>query len=124
MSKSVKVATGKVDSFFKRSLERARKLDGGGKLAEEIRITFEDPADLVKVLTTERIRVLREVRLKPSPLTVLAFKLKRDRTAVKRDVKVLTASGLVTTHEEANPGHGLQKVIEPLAKKYTLTATI
>jgi predicted transcriptional regulator len=124
MSKTVKVATGSVDAFFKRSLERACKLDSGDKLAEEIRVTFEDPSDLVKVLTPERIRVLREVRFKPSPLSILAVKLKRDRTAVKRDVKVLTSSGLVKTHEEVNPGHGLQKVIEPLAKKYTLTATI
>ena len=40
----------------------------------------------------------------------LAVVLKRDRTAVKRDVKILASLGLVTT--------------QPLAAKYELVATI
>lgn len=120
----VSVATGTVDGFFKRSLDRARILDRGGKLRAEIRLTFEDPADLVRVLSTQRIRVLRTVRTQPSAVSDLAHILKRDRKAVSRDVKVLESHGLVRTYEQPNPGHGLMRIVEPLAAKYQLVATI
>jgi len=69
-----------------------------------MRLTFEDPADLLRLLTVQRLRVLRAVRQQPAPLSDLARTLKRDRTAVKRDVKVLVTYGLVKTHEETNRG--------------------
>jgi len=43
---------------------------------------------------------------------------------VKRDVKILTSFGLVTIHEESNPGHGRRKNVRPLASRYELVATI
>ena len=49
--KRPKVDTGTVGAFFKKSLDRARKLDRGEKLPAELRLTFEDPADLLRVLT-------------------------------------------------------------------------
>lgn len=124
MSKTFKVRTGSAEGFFNRSLDRARKLDRGERLPEEVSITFEDTDDFLKVLSPERIRVLKEIRLGPASLAVLALNLKRDRTAVRRDVRVLASSGLVKTHEVINPGHGRQKIVEPLAARYTLTATI
>ncbi|HEX5431297.1 MAG TPA: hypothetical protein VFW83_04990 [Bryobacteraceae bacterium] len=120
----VRVATGTAGEFFRRSLERARKLDRGEKLPAEIRLTFEDPADLLRVLSTERIRVLHTVRVMPRPVSGLASILKRDRKAVSRDVKILESFGLVRTHSEPNPGHGSMKIVEPLASRYQLIATI
>jgi predicted transcriptional regulator len=120
----LKVSTGTVQAFFEGSLERARKLDRREKLPTEMRLIFEDPADLLRVLTVERVRVLRAVRKKPAPVTDLAIALRRDRTAVKRDVKILNSFGLVKIHEETNPGHGRRKIVEPLASKYELVATI
>jgi predicted transcriptional regulator len=120
----IRVATGGSGDFFKRSLARARKLDRGEKLPAEIRLTFEDPADLIRVLSAERIRVLRAVRMSPQPVSDLANILKRDRKSVSRDVKLLESFGLVRTHAEPNPGHGLMKIVEPLAAKYHLVATI
>jgi predicted transcriptional regulator len=118
------VAAGSAAAFFERSLARARQLDAGSTLAPEMRLTFEDPADLLKLLTVQRLRVLRAVRHKPAPLSELARTLKRDRAAVRRDVSVLVSFGLVKAHEEPNPGHGRRKVIEPLASKFELVATI
>ena len=120
----VKLGTGSADVFFDRSLARARRLDRGEKLPSEMRITFEDPSDLMRVLSAERVRVLHTVRMKPRPISGLAAILKRDRKAVSRDVKVLESFGLVKTHEALNPGHGMMKVVEPLAAKYQLVATI
>jgi hypothetical protein len=55
--------TGTTEDFFARSLKRARRLDRGEKLAAEIRLTFEDPADLLRVLTAQRVRVIHAVRI-------------------------------------------------------------
>jgi predicted transcriptional regulator len=118
------VGTGTPEAFFERSLNRARKLDRGEALPAEMRLTFEDPADLLRLLTAQRVRVLHAVRTQPAPVSDLARLLNRDRTAVKRDVKVLLSFGLVKTYAETNPGHGRRKIVEPLASKYELSATI
>jgi len=120
----VTVSSGTVEAFIGRSLERARKMDRGEKLPSEIIMTFEDPSDLVRVLSTERVRVLHAVRAKPAPVSELAMILRRDRKAVRRDVSLLQSFGLVNTREELNPGHGRRRVIEPRAAKYQLVATI
>lgn len=123
-AKNLNVSAGTTEDFFERSLKRARRLDRSEKLAAQIRLTFEDPADLLRVLTAQRVRVIRAVREKPAAVSDLAIVLKRDRTAVKRDVKILTSLGLVKIQEEANPGHGRRKIVRPLASKYELVATI
>jgi predicted transcriptional regulator len=125
MIKNVKLETGTVDEFFERSKVRAEKLDRGEKLPAEFRITFEDPADLLRVLSAERLRVLYAIRKKTKPtISGLATILKRDRRAVSRDVKLLEGLGLLKTRNEANPGHGVMTVVEPLAEKYRLEATV
>ena len=123
-SKDLTVTAGTVEGFFERSLTRARRLDRREKLPAEMRLTFEDPGDLLRALTPQRVRVIHAVRKKPVPVSDLAVALKRDRSAVKRDVKVLTSLGLVRTYEEKNPGHGRRKIVEPFASKYELVATI
>jgi predicted transcriptional regulator len=122
--KNVRVSTGTAEAFFERSLNHARNLDRGEKLPAEMRLTFEDPADFLRALTAQRVRVLHAVRKKPAAVSDLAIVLKRDRTAVKRDVTILISLGLVKSHEETNPGHGRRNIIEPLASKYELVATI
>jgi predicted transcriptional regulator len=120
----VTVSPGTVETFIGRSLERARRIDRGDRLPSEITLTFEDPADLVQVLSAERVRVIHAIRKKPAAVSELAATLQRDRKAVKRDVSLLESYGLVNTREEINPGHGRKRVIEPRAAKYQLVATI
>ena len=123
----VVVGTGTVDEFFKRAHEDARKMDRGELIPPEIRVTFEDPIEMLRALSVERMRVLKTVQkhraAKPT-VSSLAVMLKRDRKAVSRDVKVLESFGLLKTREQQNPGHGIMKVVEPLAEKYYLTAMI
>ena len=125
MIKKVRLDTGTVGEFFERSKVRAEKLDRGEKLPAEFRITFEDPADLLRAISPERLRVLYTIRRKTKPtISRLAVILKRDRRAVSRDVKLLEGLGLLRTRNEANPGHGVMTVVEPLAEKYHLEATV
>jgi predicted transcriptional regulator len=123
-TEGLRLSVGSAEDFFARSLERARRLDRRERLPRELRLTFEDPADLLRVLTARRVSLLQAVRTRPGGVSELAERLKRDRTAVKRDVRVLTTFGLVQTREEVNPGHGRRKVVEPLAERYELVATI
>ena len=124
MTTKVILETGTAADFFERTKEHAKKLDRGERLAPEIRLTFEDPADLLRVLSVERLRVLRTIRKKKSTVSGLAITLRRDRKAVSRDVKLLESLGMLRTHTEPNPGHGVNTVVEPLAEKYHLTATL
>jgi predicted transcriptional regulator len=118
------VASGTVEEYISRSLDRARKLDRGERFPAEMTMTFEDPSDLVRVLSAERVRVLHALRKKPAPVSELAVTLRRDRTAVRRDVSVLESFGLVDSREEPNPGHGRRRIIAARAAKYQLVATI
>jgi predicted transcriptional regulator len=124
MKNKVTLEIGTLDEYVERSRERAKKLDRGEKLAPEIRLTFEDPADLLRVLAGERLRVLRTIREQRTTVSGLAAILRRDRKAVSRDVKLLESLGLLKTYRESNPGHGVNTIVEPLAKKYHLTATL
>jgi len=95
MNKKVKVSvTGDgVKGFFDRVREHARKLDRGEELAPEITVSFENASDMMRVLSAQRIRLLRVARKKATPVSELAVRLKRDTRAVGRDVDLLERFG-------------------------------
>ncbi len=111
-----------LEGFRKRSVERARKMDRGEKLQAEKSITFESPIEMAKVLTPERIRLYQAVKRKEISVTNLATGLRRDRSSVSRDVRLLELKGLLTTHQVSNPGHGRVKMVAAPVEKLTLVA--
>ena len=125
MNKNVKVrVTGDgVKGFFDRAREHARKLDRGEELAPEITVSFENASDMMRVLSAQRIRLLRVAR-KKATVSDLAVGLRRDTRAVGRDVDLLERFGLLRTRYEKNPGHGKRRIVESRAAKYQLIATI
>ncbi len=125
MSKNkVTVATGGIDEFFDRVRSNAAKLDRGEAIRPAITITFEDPLEMLQVLTAERVRLLRKAKAGAVSISDLASGLKRDVRAVSRDVVRLEKAGLLRTTYRINPGHGKHKVVEPVASEYALMATI
>jgi predicted transcriptional regulator len=128
MSKNVKVRVTNdgVKGFFDRAREHARKLDRNEKLAPEMTISFENPSDIMLILSPQRVRVLEFAKKKrgATPVSALASGLKRDTRAVSRDVELLEQFGLLRTRYEANPGHGRRRIVEPCAEKYQLIATV
>ena len=120
----VNIATGAADQFFNRVRSHAAKLDRGETIPAEITITFEDPLEMLNVLTSERVRLLRWTKAGALPIADLAFGLNRDVRAVSRDVVRLEKAGLLRTSYRANPGHGRCKVVEPVAREYNLTAIL
>ncbi|MGD0830766.1 MAG: hypothetical protein ABR907_07475, partial [Terracidiphilus sp.] len=119
----VTIATGDAEGFFDRVRSHTAKLDRGEVISPSISITFEDPLEMLNVLTAERVRLLRWAKTGSQPIAELASGLKRDVRAVSRDVVRLEKAGLLRTSYRINPGHGRYKVVEPVARKYNLTAS-
>lgn len=108
------------EGFAKRSLERAKKIDQGKRIAPSRALTFESPMQMFEVLTVQRLRVVEMARTKPYSVTGLAKELKRDPKSVRRDVAKLEQYGVVRTREEINPGHGRVKIVEAVAQRFEL----
>jgi predicted transcriptional regulator len=79
---------------------------------------------MLNVLTSERVRLLRRAKAGAVPIAELASGLNRDVRAVSRDVLRLEKAGLLRTSYRANPGHGRCKIVEPVARHYSLTASL
>lgn len=120
----VTLKTGSTEDFFDRLRDHAEKLDKGETLLPGITITFEDPEDLLEILTAERVRLLRRVKGEAQRISALAAGLERDIRAVSRDVSLLEKAGLLRTSYIPNPGHGRLKVVEPVAQEYKLVANL
>lgn len=120
----VTITTGSVDDFFRSVRENAARLDAGKSIAPGTTIIFEDPLEMLNVLTYERMRLLRTAKKGAVPIAKLASELDRDLRAVSRDVVRLEKAGLLRTSYQANPGHGRYKIVEPIAKEYLLSAVI
>ncbi len=120
----ITITTGSVEEFLSRVRENAAKLDKGESIAPGTTIMFEDPLEMLNVLTYERVRLLRTAKQGALPIATLASELDRDLRAVSRDVVRLERAGLLRTSYRANPGHGRCKIVEPVAKEYLLSAMI
>jgi predicted transcriptional regulator len=118
------VGSGSTEDFFDRSRAQAEALDRGESLPAEIRITFEDPLELLSVLSAERVRLLQRAKTGAQALAELASGLQRHARAVHRDVAILENAGLLRTRYQTNPGHGRRKVVEAVAQRYNLSADL
>lgn len=105
------ITTGGPDEFFRRGKQIARLVDQGKPIPCERTISFEDPDDLVRLVTTAKLLLIREVRDCPGSITDLALRLHRDRSSVKRDVEALHRIGLLEVEEKPLPGHGRFKEV-------------
>jgi len=95
-----------VEAFFERGRALAHLADRARRIPPRQVVTFDDIESLLQVLTTKRVLLLKQVRTAPGSITDLARKLKRDRSAVTRDVQ------------------RKQKWITPIARDIHLTATL
>lgn len=116
------IKTATEDDFFTRGKQLAALVDAGKALPEEHTITFEDPLEMVRVLSAARIVLLRAVKMHPGSITSLSTRLKRDRSAVTRDVAILKKAGLVTVEQKVLPGHGRMKEVKTTAHRLKLEA--
>jgi predicted transcriptional regulator len=106
-----------VEAFFERGRRAAELADQGKRIPQSRVVAFEAVEDLVRVLTGKRILLLKSVTQTPGSIAELARRLKRDRSAVARDVQMLERYGVVKVSEKPLPGHGRQKWVRPMARE-------
>ena len=94
--KQLTIKTGTEADFFSRGRELAKAADRGEMLLESHIISFEDPADMMKLITEGRLALFRAVKEMPGSISEVAHRLRRNRSAVKRDIDALAQAGLVT----------------------------
>lgn len=110
------------EAFFERGRKTAKLADREIRIPLQSVIAFEDVESLLHVLTEKRVLLLREVKQSPASIAALATRLRRDRSAVTRDVQILEKFGILQVTEKTLPGHGRQKWITPLAREIQVTA--
>jgi predicted transcriptional regulator len=74
------------DTFFKRGRKLARLADRKERISDTRVVAFEDVGSLLSVLREKRVLLLKEVKLTPELISALARRLKRDRSAVSRNI--------------------------------------
>lgn len=104
--------------------QTSRSLDRGERVSAESIITFEDPGDILELVTAARVDLFMAVKDEPGSISEIARRLHRDRSAVKRDVDILAAAGLVQVETKPFRGHGRMKFVKALAEKFQLTAQV
>lgn len=118
------ITTGTEKEFFSRGRELARSLDKGEPIPVENIITFEDPEDILELVTAARIDLFKAVKEEPGSIAEVARRLQRDRSAVKRDVDILAAAGLIQVEIRPFHGHGRMKFVKAVADSFQLTAQV
>lgn len=118
------IKTATEDDFFRRGRELAQAADRGQALPEESTISFEDPADVVKLISAARLELFRSIKEMPGSITEISERLHRDRSAVKRDIDELERAGIVTVSEKVLPGHGRMKEVRATAQQVCLMAVV
>jgi predicted transcriptional regulator len=118
------IETAPDEDFFQRGRRLARSADRGEKLPDERIVSFEDPGDMMQLVTAVRLAVFRAARDRPGSITEISARLQRDRSAVKRDVDALEQAGLVTVADKILPGHRRMKEVHVTAKRISLQAEL
>ncbi len=118
------IKTGTEKDFFARGRQLAKAVDRGQAIPAERIVSFEDPADVIKLITATRLALFRAVKEAPGSITEIAARLHRDRSAVKRDLDELEQVGLVTIAERVLPGHGRMKEVRATATRFQLMAEV
>jgi len=122
--KSITIKTGTVDEFMAHVKNVMRAADKGEPIKPSSTLTFADPTEMLHFLSAKKIELINLIRNHPDSVTNIAHAIKRNRSAVYRDICEMKKFGLVTIHEEINPGHGKHKIVELTAVKLKLEASI
>ncbi|MDN5751841.1 MAG: hypothetical protein L0H15_00985 [Nitrosospira sp.] len=118
------IRTDDVAGFFSRAKDAARRADRGEAFKGKVTLSFEDPQRMFTVLSEARRRLMLEVMHESKTINELSHRLRRNRSAITKDVGLLEKMGLLVSQRKINPGHGIQKVVRSVAPKIEMVATL
>lgn len=124
MNNRVVIRTSDEQEFFVAAKDAARRADCGAPFDGTITLSFEEPRRMLDVLTRNRQALVREVMRQPDTIPDLAKRLGRNRIAVSKDVSLLEKVGVVQSERVPNPGHGINKLVQPVARRIELVSVI
>lgn len=110
--------------FFAAAKAAGRRADQGEPFDGTITLSFEDPRRMLEVFTNDRQALVREVMRHPDTIPELAKRLGRDRISVTKDVNLLERLGVVRSERVPNPGHGVNKLVKPAARRVELMSVL
>lgn len=122
--KSITVKVGTADDFMNNVKNIMRAADRGETINSSYTLMFQDPSEMLHFLSATKLKLIKRIRQHPGSITDIAKAVKRNRSAVYRDVSEMEKFGLVKTYEEVNPGHGRHKIVELVAPTLKLEAYI
>ena len=120
----VSIRTGDVAGFFNRAKHAARKADQGQTFDGSVTLSFEDPQRMFTVLSESRRRLMLEIMVEPKTINDLTNRLHRNRSSITKDIGLLEKMGLIVSSRQSNPGHGIQKMVQAIAPKIEMVATL
>jgi predicted transcriptional regulator len=120
----VVIRTDDLDGFFVRAKDAALRADQGLAFDGKVTISFEDPQRMFTVLSDARRRLMSEVMHEPKTINELTSRLHRNRSAITKDVGMLERMGLIVSSRRSNPGHGIQKIVQAVAPRIEMVATL
>ena len=119
------IRTDNIDGFFSRAKDAAQRADQGGSFDGKLTLSFEDPQQMFSLLSDSRRRLMLEVMREPKTISELSSKLRRNRSAITKDVGLLEKLGLLVSHRQPNPaGHGIQKLVRSVAPRIEMVAIL
>lgn len=120
----VVIRTDDIEGFFARAKDAARRADRGHAFEGKVTLSFDDPQRMFTVMSEARRRLMLEVMHEPRTINELTHRLHRNRSAITKDVGLLEKVGLLVSQRQANPGHGIQKMVRSVAPKIEMVATL
>jgi predicted transcriptional regulator len=98
------VQTTSTELFFSRGRALARRADHRKRISPRRVLSFEDPADMLAVLTPRRIALFVAAKSTPGSIRELATRLGRSPSAIRRDVNALAHLGVLLVEPLAGDG--------------------
>ena len=114
-----------LDARFEAGKKVARALDAKAE-SLPYAITFKEVefAKFIAELTPMRFALLRLSKRRSRSIAELAAAAGRDTSAVSKDIAKLKNLGLVTVVDTPNAGHGVKRMVTPIAQSILIQARI
>lgn len=113
-----------LDARAARGRPVARAVDERLPIPYSVTIRAHKFGDFLDALTPKRFELLRLARAGKLSIGELAVAARRDPSTVSKDVAKLVDLGLVNVVIETNAGHGVKKIVRPVAENIEIHAVV